>query len=196
MLLRNIKPSCRFMQRYEMIITQLGNKYIEAQIITGTHVGKKVIHNSAGGGVTSHHARGDFLSPARAEEGLPPIAHRGVLLCLARAGGGVTSHQHEEMLHARPMRGEALPPIARVRLASDFACRVALLRSWSPVAVSSSHGLLLSFPQTAPTVVAMRLDNTLEAPPVRRLGPTVDAQGTRGRDPRPRETRRYRRVAR
>ena len=42
MLLRNINQAAGLCNGTRMTITQLGNKYIEAQIITGTHVGEKV----------------------------------------------------------------------------------------------------------------------------------------------------------
>jgi hypothetical protein len=42
MLLRNINQSAGLCNGTRMTITQLGSKYIEAQIITGTHVGDKV----------------------------------------------------------------------------------------------------------------------------------------------------------
>jgi ATP-dependent DNA helicase PIF1 len=42
MLLRNINQAAGLCNGTRMTITQLGNKYIEAQIITGTHVGQKV----------------------------------------------------------------------------------------------------------------------------------------------------------
>jgi hypothetical protein len=38
MLLRNINQSIALCNGTRMTTTQLGNKYIEAQIITGTHV--------------------------------------------------------------------------------------------------------------------------------------------------------------
>jgi ATP-dependent DNA helicase PIF1 len=42
MLLRNINQAAGLCNGTRMTITQLGNKFIEAQIITGTHVGEKV----------------------------------------------------------------------------------------------------------------------------------------------------------
>ena len=42
MLLRNINQAAGLCNGTRMTITQLGNRYIEAQIITGTHVGDKV----------------------------------------------------------------------------------------------------------------------------------------------------------
>ena len=42
MLLRNINQAAGLCNGTRMTITQLGNKYIETQIITGTHVGDKV----------------------------------------------------------------------------------------------------------------------------------------------------------
>jgi hypothetical protein len=42
MLLRNINQSSCLCNGTRMTITQLGNKYIEAHIIIGTHVGEKV----------------------------------------------------------------------------------------------------------------------------------------------------------
>jgi ATP-dependent exoDNAse (exonuclease V) alpha subunit len=42
MLLRNINQSAGLRNGTRMTITQLGNKYVQAQIITGTHVGDKV----------------------------------------------------------------------------------------------------------------------------------------------------------
>jgi ATP-dependent exoDNAse (exonuclease V) alpha subunit len=42
MLLRNINQSAGLYNETRMTLTQLGNKYIEAQIITRTHVGDKV----------------------------------------------------------------------------------------------------------------------------------------------------------
>jgi hypothetical protein len=42
MLLRNINQSASLCNETRMKITQQGNKYIEAQIIIGTHVGEKV----------------------------------------------------------------------------------------------------------------------------------------------------------
>jgi ATP-dependent exoDNAse (exonuclease V) alpha subunit len=42
MLLRNINQSTGLCNGTRMAITQLGNKYIEAHIIIGTHVGEKV----------------------------------------------------------------------------------------------------------------------------------------------------------
>jgi hypothetical protein len=42
MLLRNINQSAGLCNENRMTITQLGSKYIEAQIITGTHVRDKV----------------------------------------------------------------------------------------------------------------------------------------------------------
>jgi ATP-dependent DNA helicase PIF1 len=42
MLLRNINQAAGLCNGTRMTITQLGSKYIEAQIITGTHVGEKV----------------------------------------------------------------------------------------------------------------------------------------------------------
>jgi hypothetical protein len=42
MLLRNINQSAGLCNGTRMTITQLGSKYIEAHIITGTHVGDKI----------------------------------------------------------------------------------------------------------------------------------------------------------
>ena len=42
MLLRNISQSAGLCNGTRMTITQLGRRFIEAQIITGTHVGEKV----------------------------------------------------------------------------------------------------------------------------------------------------------
>jgi ATP-dependent DNA helicase PIF1 len=42
MLLHNINQAAGLCNGTRMTITKLGNKYIEAQIITGTHVGEKV----------------------------------------------------------------------------------------------------------------------------------------------------------
>jgi ATP-dependent DNA helicase PIF1 len=42
MLLRNINQAAGLCNGTRMTITQLGNKFIEAQIISGTHVGEKV----------------------------------------------------------------------------------------------------------------------------------------------------------
>ena len=46
MLLRNINQSAGLCNGTRMTITQLGNKYIEAKIITETQVGQKNIHTS------------------------------------------------------------------------------------------------------------------------------------------------------
>uniref|UniRef100_A0A453C564 DNA helicase Pif1-like 2B domain-containing protein n=2 Tax=Aegilops tauschii subsp. strangulata TaxID=200361 RepID=A0A453C564_AEGTS len=44
MLLRNINQAAGLCNGTRMTITQLGNGYIEAQIITGTHVSDKVYY--------------------------------------------------------------------------------------------------------------------------------------------------------
>jgi ATP-dependent DNA helicase PIF1 len=41
MLLRNINQSVRLCNGTRMTIIQLGRRFLEAQIITGTHVGEK-----------------------------------------------------------------------------------------------------------------------------------------------------------
>ena len=74
-----------------------------------------------GGGATSHCARGDFLGPDRAGEGLPPITHGGSCYAWPVQGEALPPIAHEETFHST-RAGEGLPPIGTRRCSMLGPC--------------------------------------------------------------------------